>query len=91
MILKFYPCCPIYDKHHTLLFTAWAFDRAGPERWVRWIFIAVGATVPLQLALTLGLLPPTCALPALGIWVIGLPLACLLLAALFRGWEVGTG
>ena len=68
-----------------LLLTAWVFDGGRRERWIRWIFIAVGATVPVQLAFSLGFLPPAFALPALGIWVIGLPVSCFLIAALFRG------
>jgi hypothetical protein len=67
-----------------LLFVAGVFSGGQLERWIRWTFIAVGITAPVQLAFTLGFLSPVLALPALAVWIIGVPLGCFLLAALFR-------
>lgn len=66
-----------------MFFTAWAFGEGRLEGWIRRTFWIVGATAPLQFAfsftsnLVLGI-------PGLMAWVIGTPLVCFLLAALFR-------
>lgn len=72
----------------SMLFAAWVFGQGRRERWVRWIFVVVGATAPIQFAYTLFNLDLAVALPVGVAWVIGVPLACFLLAALFRNVEM---
>ena len=66
------------------MFAAWVFDSKGLERWIRWIFVIVGLTTPFQFAgvpLELGLVVGA---PAGFVWSIGTPLACFLMAVLFK-------
>ncbi|MBI4673649.1 MAG: hypothetical protein HY741_18515 [Chloroflexi bacterium] len=74
----------------SLFFAAWIFDRSKLERWIRWLFIVVGLTVPFQFAYSFGLIPMTLAMPVLLIWIVGVPVGCFLLAALFRQNERGA-
>lgn len=67
-----------------LFFAAWAIEGGRPARWIRALWIAVGVTAPFQFAFSLGLIPMAIALPVLGVWIVGLPLSTVLLAALFR-------
>lgn len=67
-----------------LFFVAWAFSGGRLENWVRRLFVVVGLTAPLQLAYTLLDLDIAIVLPATFVWAIGVPLGCVLLAALFR-------
>lgn len=71
----------------SLFFAAWAIKGGRPARWIRGLWIAVGATTPFQVAFSLGLIPIAIALPVLGIWIVGIPLSTVLLAALFRHSE----
>ncbi|HKZ83713.1 MAG TPA: hypothetical protein VJ793_08655 [Anaerolineae bacterium] len=70
-----------------MLFAAWVFGSNGLERWVHWLFIIVGVTAPFQFVgviFELGLLVGA---PAGLIWSIATPLACFLLAVLFKRAE----
>lgn len=67
-----------------MLFAAWVFSGRKLERWIRWVFVAVGVTVPFQFAYSLGLVPTAIALPVVSIWIIGVPLSSFMLAALFK-------
>ncbi len=66
-----------------MFFTAWAFDGGRLESWIHKVYLIVGSTAPLQFAfsftssLVLGV-------PGLFAWVLGTPLTCFMLAALFR-------
>lgn len=71
----------------SLFFAAWIFGKSKLERWIRWLFIAVGLTVPFQFAYSLGLIPMGIAMPILLIWIVGVPVGCFLLAVLFRRGE----
>jgi len=67
-----------------MLCAAWVFgaDRIG--RWIRWLFVAVGVTAPLQFVGVLFELGVAAgALPGL-VWSLATPAACLLLAVVFR-------
>jgi hypothetical protein len=63
---------------------SWVFSGRKLERWIRWVFVAVGVTVPFQFAYSLGLLPTAIGLLAVSIWIIGVPLSSFMLAALFK-------
>jgi hypothetical protein len=73
-----------------MLFAAWALGGGKLERWIRWLFVAVGVTVPFQLGYSLGFVPMMLGLPVLMVWIVGVPLSCFLLAARFRRAERRT-
>ena len=70
-----------------MLFAAWVFGSRGLERWVRWLFVAVGVTAPLQFVGVLFQLGLAVGAPAGLIWSIATPAACFLMAVLFRRRE----
>jgi uncharacterized protein len=67
-----------------MLFAAWVFVGEGLERWIRWLFVAVGITAPFQLVISLLGSDLVMAIPVILVWVVGVPLSCVLLAVLFR-------
>lgn len=67
-----------------MLFAAWVFGSSRLERWIRWLFAIVGITAPIQLAGMLFQWGLVVGIPAGLIWSISVPLACFLLAVLFR-------
>lgn len=70
-----------------MLFAAWVFKPRGPERWVRWLFAAVGVTAPVQFLGVLFELGLVVGAPAGLIWSIATPAACFVLAGVFRRAE----
>ena len=73
-----------------LFFAAWAFHGSRLAQWIRWLWIAVGLTVPIQLAFSLGLIPIAASLPALVFWIVGVIVSAILLALQFRRAELGA-
>lgn len=67
-----------------MLFAAWVFGSTTLERWVRWLFAAVGITAPLQFIGVLFRLGLVVGAPAGLVWSIATPAACFLIAVLFR-------
>lgn len=68
----------------SLLFAAWVFGGGKIERWIRWIFVAVGITAPLQFAHSLSGISLVIGMPVILTWMVGVPLSGFLLAILFR-------
>lgn len=67
-----------------LFFSAWAVEGGRSVMWIRRLWLAIGFTVPFQFAFSLGLLPIPIAMPALGVWIVGIPASSILLAKEFR-------
>jgi hypothetical protein len=70
-----------------MCFAAPIFQGGGLERGLRWIFSSMGAVALIQVAYALLELPLLVAAPAGIAWAIGVPVACGLLAILFRRAE----
>jgi hypothetical protein len=68
----------------SLLFAAWVFEGGRLERWIRWIFIAVGITAPFQFAHSLFGISLLIGIPVILTWMVGVPISSFLLAILFR-------
>ncbi len=68
----------------SLLFLAWVFAGGRIERLIRWIFVLVGITAPLQFAHTLFGISLVIGVPVMLIWMVGVPLSGALLAVLFK-------